>query len=405
MKSFLIKRNTQRIFLDYASTTPLDKDVLKKMLPFFSDKFSNSAGLYEEGVLVKKVIESYREKIARLIHAQTGDIYFTGSGTESNNIALLGLFEQAKKSGIKKPNVIVSNTEHPAILEVAKEIEKRGGSVTYLEVEEDGRVSDDKLKKALSEDTILVSIIYANNEIGSVNSIRALSRIIKKFKQEQNIQKDNFPYFHTDASQAPNYLDCNVDKLGIDMMTLDGHKIYGPKGIGILYKDSHVNISPIIFGGGQEQGLRSGTLNVPAIVGFAEAFIKTCSIREKETSRMKVLQEYFISEIKKIIPQVIINGSVDFRLPNNVNICIPKIDAEFEVINLDEKGIACAYTTACKTLDDASKSYVVEAVSGKKCASSSLRFTFGRNTTKKELTKTLSVLRQIDYVSKMNYND
>lgn len=388
------KRNTQRIFLDYASTTPLDPEILDEMMPYLKDNFFNSSSLYSEGVKIKKVIDEMRVLVARCLLVKKDEIYFTGSGTESNNIALLGAFEYAKNIGIKNPHFVTSSIEHPAILEVVKEIERRGGEVTYLPVSEDGIISEKDLENSLKKETIAVSIIYANNEIGVVQPIRSFSRIIKNFKEKNKIKT---LYFHVDASQAPNYLDCHPNTLGVDMMTLDGHKIYGPKGIGCLYKNSSVKISPIMFGGGQESGLRSGTLNIPAIVGFAKALEKTSRMREKESKRLSMLQKYFINGVRSLIKDVVINGSENFRLPNNINICIPGIDAEFEVIKLDAKGVACAYTTSCKTSDDDSKSYVVEALKNGKCASSSLRFTLGRFTTKKEITGTLSIIKELYY--------
>jgi len=398
-KKLFGKSKEERIYLDYASTTPVDSRVFDAMAPYFSEKFSNPSSLYKEGVLIKKVIEDCRLKVSRILKARLNDVYFTGSGTESNNLALLGLFENYKNK-IEKPHIIVSKIEHPAIIEVAKEIEKRGGEVTYLSVNEKGLVNLDELQKALKAETILVSIMYANNEIGTIEPLGKIARIIKKFRKENETQ---LPYFHTDASQAPNYLDCNVEKLGVDLMTLDGSKIYGPKGVGCLYKKHNVQLKPIMFGGGQESGLRPATENVAGIVGFAKAFEIAQENFEAEFDRMKELQKYFIEQLSNKISQATLNGAIEDRLPNNINICIPGINAEFAVIQLDEKGIACASMTACKNLDDESRSYVIEALredesrsdSSKDCAISSLRFSMGRKTTKKEIDLTIKKLKVI----------
>ncbi|MFT5180109.1 MAG: cysteine desulfurase, partial [Candidatus Paceibacteria bacterium] len=247
---------------------------------------------------------------------------------------------------------------------------------------EEGLVDINQLENSLKENTVLVSIMYANNEIGTVQPIGKIGRIVKKFKGMKE-----YPYFHTDASQAPNYLDCVVDRLGVDLMTLDGSKIYGPKGVGCLYKKHNVDISSIIIGGGQEKGLRAGTENVAGIVGFAKALEIAGKLREKESARLKELQKYFFDNTDYEV-----NGSMEHRLPNNINICVKGLDAEFEVIKLDEKGVACSFMTACKNLEDDSDSYVITALGKKECAGSSLRFSMGRGTTKDEIKEVINIL-------------
>lgn len=388
MNLFNKKKNTQRVFLDYASTTPIDKKVLEAMGPFYIEKFFNPSSIYKEGVEIKNILKDTKESVARILHARKTDIYFTGSGTEANNLAILGLFKKYKKEDFV-PHFIFSNIEHPSILEVAKEIEKQGGEFTLVEVNEEGLINPQDILAAIKENTVLVSVMYANSEIGTVQNIPQISRLVKKYKTGAGRNFSDYPFIHTDASQAPNYLDINCERLGVDMMTLDGSKIYGPKGIGCLYKKHSVGLEPIIFGGGQEEGLRSGTENISNIIGFTKALEIAVGMREKESERLKELRDYFIDQILEKIPNASLNGSKEHRLPNNTNVCIPGINAEFEVIRLDEKGIACAYTTACKTLGDESKSYVVEALGKMDCAGSSLRFTFGRHTTKKDIDLTL----------------
>lgn len=390
MNFFNKKKNTQheRIFLDYASTTPMDIEALEEMKPYLHQNFYNPSSLYKEGVAVKKIIDNARGEIAKLLHVRAGDIYFTASGTESDNLALLGIFQNYKTTDFV-PHFIVSKIEHPGILEVAKKIEEWGGEVTYINVNKEGLINLEEVTDALKENTVLVSVMYANNEIGTVEPLAKIARIINKFKSNLGRDVKDFPYLHSDASQAPNYLDCNCEKLGVDMMTLDGSKIYGPKGIGMLYKKHYVSLKPTTYGGGQESGLRSGTENVPAIIGFTKAFLKVADLRESESARLSEIRDYFIEKVLEKFPNANLNGSAEFRLPNNINICFPGINAEFEVIRLDEKGIACAYTTACKTLGDESKSYVIEALGKNDCATSSLRFTLGRDTTKEEVDLTV----------------
>lgn len=367
----------RRIYLDYASTTPLDSRVFKAMQPYLKEDFGNPSALYKEGVTTKQAIGDARKKIADILNVRSEEVYFTGSGTESNNSIVQGVGRAHSK-----PHIITTNIEHPSILEVCKNIEANGGEVTYVPVEENGIVDPQKIKAALKSNTVLVSVMYANNEIGTIQPLRDISRAIKA--------SGFSPYFHTDASQAANYLDLSFQKLGVDAMTLDASKFYGPKGIGILAMKRSVEVKPLIFGGGQEKGIRSGTENVPAIVGCAEALSIAQKIKDKELARLKKLQHYFFSAVIKKIPNVYINGDTELRLPNNLNICIPGIDAEFAVIKLDHAGIACSAASACLNLSENSYSYVVEALGkhGIVCRESSLRFTMGRGTTLKDI-KTL----------------
>jgi cysteine desulfurase len=390
----------KRIFLDYASTTPLDKRVAKVMEPFQSKNFGNPSALYKEGVIGKQAIKEAREKIAPLLNIRAEEIVFTGSGTEADNLALIGLFNHFKKNF--KPHFITTVIEHPAVLEACKYIEQEGGEVSYISVEENGIVDPQKIKAALKPTTVLVSVMYANNEIGTIQPIREISRVIKEYREHTTSSSGDEPkmakpFLHTDASQAANYFDLSFQKLGVELMTLDASKIYGPKGIGLLGVRRSVPLSPIIFGGGQEKGLRAGTENVPAIVGMAEALVAADRLKDKEVKRLKVLQDYFFAQVIKIVPNVIINGDRTARLPNNINICIAGLDAEFAVIKLDHLGISCSSASSCLNLGENSYSYVVDALGeqGKNCRESSLRFTLGRPTTKRELELTLEKIRLI----------
>ncbi|MDD5050436.1 MAG: cysteine desulfurase family protein [Candidatus Pacebacteria bacterium] len=378
----------KRIYLDYASTTPLDKEVLRAMEPFLSENFENPSSLYVEGVSAKKAVMGARKIIGNELGVRAEEIIFTSSGTEANNTALLGVFRSAKKK-IAKPHVITTVIEHPSVLEVCKQIEREGGEVTYVSVRENGIVEAKEIKKALKKNTVLVTIMYANNEIGTIQPISEIARVIRQFSKDSGVKIA----FHTDASQAANYLPLKVDSLGISMMTLDGSKIYGPKGVGVLYKKKEISIEPILFGGGQEGGIRSGTENVPGIVGMGKAVEICGKIRLSEFSRLTGLRDYLISGILKKFPKASLNGDLEKRLSNNVNICFQNLDAEFAVIKLDEAGIACASASACNNLSENPSSYVIGALPEKeRCKSSSLRFTLGRGTTKAELDKVLKIL-------------
>lgn len=389
----------KRIFLDYAATTPVDKEVFKKMKKYFSDNFANCQSIHSEGVENKKVLDSCRERIARMVQAKDKEIIFTAGGTDSNNLAIIGLANRIKKEFDKreekgKPHIITTNIEHVAVLEAVEHLSQNGFDITYLEVSEEGVIDSKQVEQNLRPETVLVSVMLANNEIGTVMPIRDISRVIQKYKKDNGINKGNYPYLHTDASQAPNYLDININRLGVDMMSLDGSKIYGPKGIGCLVKKDYVEIESISFGGGQELGLRAGTENLPLIVGFTEALDKTLQIQKEENKRLHEIQKYFISELENKFPKAIINGSKEKRLPNNVNVCFTGLNSEFAVIQLDEKGIACSAMTACRNLSEVANSYVVEAL-GQKCGKSSLRFSMGRDTKKGDIDKVIKALSKI----------
>lgn len=382
------KKTSKNIHLDFAATTPVDKKVLKKMLKFFNKNFFNPSSIYLNGKEIKEIIDSYREKIAKKLQIKSTEIIFTNGGTESINIAILGI---AKKGG----HIISTKIEHPAVLETLKEAERLGCEITFLSVDEEGLISIEDLKKNLKEETKLVTISYASNETGTIQQIRNVGVEIKKFKEKIKRSENDSPYFHSDASQAGLTLDINVDKLKVDMMTLDGSKIYGPKATGCLIKKRYVELQPIIFGGGQEQGIRPGTENVSGIIGFCEALILTFERKEKDRKHFENLQKYFYEKIRKEIPEAQINGSIKNRLSNNINICIPKINSEFAVINMDEIGINCSPMTACKSMKGNGQSYAIEALGKKECAGSSIRFSFGRETKKGDIDKAVKVLREV----------
>ncbi|HVS79801.1 MAG TPA: cysteine desulfurase family protein [Candidatus Paceibacterota bacterium] len=384
-----------RIFMDHASTTPVDPRVLEAMTPFFSEKFANPSAIYREGVEAGETVRVARLEIAKLLHCRADEIVFTASGTEADNMAVFGAFRRAQTLRIAKPHIVTTAIEHPAVLEAVRAVEADGASATYVPVSEDGLVDPKKMAEALSPETVLVSVMLANNEIGTVQPVARIARAVREYKEKLGRGKTDFPYFHVDASQGPNYLECFADKLAPDLMTLDASKIYGPKGIGLLFVRKGIALEPLIYGGGQERGLRSGTENVPFIVGFAEALRIAEEEREAEAARLTELRDRMIEEILKKFPHASPNGSRVERLANNVNICFPGLDAEFAVIQLDQKGIQCSYSSSCRTLAENNNSYVIEALGKKDCAASSLRFTLGRSTTKEDVEKALGAIVDI----------
>ncbi len=369
----------KRIYLDHAATTPLDERVLSAMLPHLTEGYGNPSAIYREGVEAKRVLTDARTRVARVLGAHADEIIFTASGTEADNLAL---------RGVRGKHIVTLAIEHPAILETCRYLEEGGVSVTHLPVDENGGVSVASVKDVLTTDTVLVSVMYANNEIGSIEPIQKIGRMIKEYRTEHNTKT---PYFHTDASQAPNYLDLNVERLGVDLLTLDGSKIYGPKGVGTLYVRRGTPLSPIIFGGAQERGLRAGTENVAGIVGFTQALSLAVEMRESETERVRVLRDLFEKKLLEMIPNITITAREGERLPNISHISIPGLDAEFALFELDVRGISASARSACKT--EATVSHVLQAIGVD--STSSLRFSLGRETSEEDILQTLSVLKEI----------
>lgn len=380
-----------RTYLDYASITPVAPEVTAAMKPYLEGTFANPSSLYEEGRAAREALETARQDIADMLTAVKSEIVFTASGTESNNLALLGVFESLRRPDFV-PHIVTTEIEHPAILDVCAEIKRRGGEVTIVPVSADGVVSPADIMAAVQENTVLVSVMYANNEIGTIQPVHEIVQRVKRYRREHGTQT---PYVHTDASQAALYLDIDVQKLGVDLMTLDGIKMYGPRAAALLYVRRETPLQPVLFGGGQEGGLRSGTEYVAGAVGLAAALRLALSLRESECERLSALRDTAITRILDAFPGSELNGSATERLPSNINICFPGLDAEFAVVSLDVHGIAAAYSSSCRTLKENSSSYVVAALGKPQCAESSLRFTFGRGTTAGDIDRLVQVLQRI----------
>lgn len=374
--------------MDYAGGTPVSSTVLKEMQKY-ENIFANPSGLYSESVVAKGLLGNFRTRIAKVLNVNKNEIVFTGGGTESNNLALLGVFE-AFKMGDLVPHFITTTIEHSSILEVCKEIERRGGELTVISVNEEGLISLDELAKAIKPNTVLVSLSIANSEIGTIQPINDIAKIIK------DVKVGNTPYLHIDTGGSPLYLSMDIARHGIDLLTLDSGKIYGPKGVGAIFVKSGTNIKPIIFGGGQERGLRSGTENLSAISGFALALEEATQNRETESVRLSKIRDYAIENILKIFPSSSLNGSLKHRLPNNINICFNGLDAEFATIELDVLGFSVSYSSSCMTLKDDFSSYVIRALNKEKdCSKSSLRFTLGKFSQKSDIDKLILALKKV----------
>lgn len=373
------------IYLDYAATTPVDSRVNKAMLPYFSQKFGNTMSLHGLGQEAKIALEKSRKTAADFINCKPSEIIFTSSATESNNFALKGIAFANRNRG---NHIIISSIEHPCIMETANWLEKQGFEITRLKVDKYGLVNPLDVEKAIKKDTILVSIIFASNEIGTIEPIEEIGKIIKNY----NIQHpESNIYFHTDAVQLFGKIPIDVNKLNIDLLTASSHKIYGPKGAGILFIRQGTKISPLLHGGGQESGLRSSTVNIPAIVGFSKA-IEICKKEMKEESRrLAKLRDKLIKGVLKT-DKAHLNGHPEKRLSNNANFWFSFIEGESLAIQLDLKGIAVSTGSACSSAD-LKPSHVLLAIGLKpQEAHGSLRVTLGRWTKEKDIDYFLKVL-------------
>ncbi|MDH3610937.1 MAG: cysteine desulfurase [Nitrosopumilus sp.] len=368
------------IYLDNAASTKINETVLAEMIPFLKEQYGNPSSIHRYGRLAHKAVEKARKQIADLINADSSEILFTSGGTESNNTALFGIAKKYPQS-----RIITSSIEHDAILEPCKKLEKEGFDVIYLPVNKYGLVDPLILKKNLTKDTSLVSIMFGNNEVGTVEPIIDFTKICK----DRNI------IFHTDAVQAVGKIPINVKELGIDLLSISSHKIHGPKGIGALYIRKGISIDPVILGGGQENGLRSGTENVSNIVGFGKA----CELSRvnffKNVSKMKELRDYISKKIILEIPEVTLNGHPETRLPNNIHLTFLGVNGEDLLIKLDENGIAASTGSAC-SVQIQKASHVLQAMGfSHEQITGSLRLTLGISNNLEEMNKTVEILKNV----------
>ncbi len=371
-----------------------------RYLDYASSVNPNPSSIHDLGLEAKKKLELARREVAQVLNARPEEIIFTATGTESNNLAIQGIVgrqtSEIQSSDVRRPHIVTTNIEHPSVLETFRMLEKKGlAEVSIISVEESGIVDPKKIKKELKENTVLVSVMYANNEIGTIQPIEEIAKEIRHFKKGQVSSNLLFPFFHTDAVQAVNYLDLNVLKLHVDLLTLSGAKISNAGRVGVLYKRNSVPLGPIFGGGDQEGGLRPGTENVQASTEFARALIKTQKTKEAESKRLQKLQSYFIKGLQKLDRNIIINGDILARLPNNVNATFPNIPSDLLVIELSARGVMVSSKSACKS-SEKEGSYVISALREDQDKEiGGVRFSMGVATTKQDLEYTLLQLAQI----------
>ena len=380
----------KKLYLDYAATTPTDPRVIKAILPYFYRLPGNASSLHEPGQIAKKAMEQARKTVAHIIKAEPEEIVFTSGGSEANNLALKGVFYKLNHQHL---HIITSKIEHHAVLRSCQFLEKQGAEVTYLPVDKYGMVNVIKLQQAIKDETVLVSIMHANNEIGTIQPIKEIGQIIKTEKEKRDKNKDFLPiYFHTDAVQTFGHIPVNVNDLNVDFLSASAHKLYGPKGVGMLYIKKGIKIESLIHGGEHEKGRRASTENISGIIGFAKAVELADQEMKKENKRLIILRDYLIKKILDNIKSSFLNGHSKMRLPNNVNISIEGIEGESMLIELDAFGIYCSTGSACSsaTLEP---SHVLMAMHLKpEAAHASLRFSLGRWTKKSDLDYVLKRL-------------
>lgn len=372
----------KNIYLDNSATTRLDDEVLKEMMPYLTEEYGNASSIYKLGRNTRNAVEIAREKIAKAINAEPEEIYFTSGGTESDNTAIRGIAYNNKKKG---NHIITSKIEHPAVLETCKQLEKEGFKVSYIDVNENGMIDLEQLKNSIQDTTILISIMFANNEIGTIQPIKEIGTIAR----ENNI------YFHTDSVQAVGSIKIDVKEMNIDSLSMSAHKFYGPKGIGALYVKKGIAFQKFMNGGHQERNKRAGTENVPAIVGMGKAIEIAYKDLEKHTKQIKELRDYYINQVKEKIPYIKINGDMEKRLPGNSNISFRFIEGEGLLLNLDLKGICASSGSAC-TSGSLDPSHVLLAIGlPHEIAHGSLRISIGKYNTKEEIDYVVESLVEI----------
>ena len=376
----------RRIYLDYSATTPTHPDVVKAMLPYFSETFGNPSSFHTSGQEARQAVEESRAKVASLIGAESEEITFTGGGTEADNFALEGVAFANRDKG---DHIIISSIEHHAVIETCEFLKRRGFKVTRLPVDKYGLVNPDEVKKAITAKTVLISVMLANNEVGTIEPVAEISRIAR----EAGI------CFHSDGVQAVGHIPVDVDGLGVDLLSISAHKLYGPKGVGALYIRKGTGIVPFLHGGGQEEGRRASTENVPAIVGFGKAIELAGQGMVEEAKRLVYLRDKLINGLEERMDEIQLNGHPKERLPNNVNMSIRFVEGEAMLLNLDLEGICASTGSACSS-GSGEPSHVLLAIGTPiEEARGSLRFTLGKWTTEEDILKVIEILPPV--VSKL----
>lgn len=401
-----MKPSKKLIYLDYAATTPVDPAVLKAMLPYWSDQFANPSALYQSGVQAKAAIDDARASIAATLNCKPSEITFTAGGTESNNLAIFGIANAYETQHGRPGHIITTAIEHHSVLHTVKALKSLGWKVSLAKVNSKGFVSLAELKKLVRKDTALISVMYANNEVGTIQPITEIGKWVNGLNKVRVQKKMQAIAFHTDACQAGGFLSLDTHNLKVDLLTLNGSKIYGPKQTGILFVRSGIKLAPLIHGGGQERDLRSGTENVPGIVGLATALQLTQKNSEKETKRLQQLQSYFVDRLSKKVKGYVVNGPVIStkpiklitqidRLPNNINVSFQGVEGETLMLYLDSKGIAVSTGSACATTSTDPSHVIVALGQSRKDAYNAVRFTLGKGTTKQQLDYVIDALAEL----------
>jgi len=382
----------KKIYLDYGATTPVDKKVLEAMFPYFRERYGNAMSLHTFGREAYEAVEKARIQTAEFFGANIEEIVFTSGATESNNLVIKGAIKAyydatRSNSRVAKPHIISTSFEHHCVLDACRSVQRENlAEVTFIKPDREGLISIESIKKAIKPNTILVSVMYVNNEIGTVQPIRDIGKLIKNINPKI--------IFHTDATQAVNYFDCNVEKLGVDLLSMSAHKIYGPKGIGMLYAKKGTPIMRVQDGGDQEFRKRAGTHNVSGIVGLGEA-INQLKVQSSKRKFLVSLRDYLIKKVLKEIPDVKLNGSKKFRSPNNVNFSFKNIEGESLILMLDKEGISASTGSACST-GSLKPSHVLLSIGLKpEEAHGSLRITLGKHTTKRDVEITIQKLKKV----------
>ena len=372
----------RQVYLDNSATTPIKGDVLKEMLPFLTEHFGNASSLYTPGLVARRALDEAREKVAALINAKANEVYFTGCGSESDNWVLKGVASSLKNKG---NHIITTVTEHPAMLRTCEYLEKNGYEVTYLGIDDQGRLNPAELEAAIKDTTILVSIMMVNNEIGTIHPIKELAAIAKK----------HGVLFHTDAVQALGNVPIDVKDLGVDFLSMSAHKIYGPKGVGGLYIRRGAKLGTLMFGGGQESGKRAGTENVAGIVGFGKAAELALNSLDEHIKHSTEIRNYLAEKLTAEIPDVIINGSMDNRHPGNLNVTFKYIEGESILIQLDACGICISTGSACSS-KSLKPSHVLSALGVPvELIHGTVRFSVGDFTTKEDIDYTVECTKKV----------
>lgn len=376
------------IYLDFAAASPLAPEVLNAMTPYFSEIFYNPSATYTPGLKVKKALRDARGQIAGSLGAKSSEVIFTAGGTEANNLAIKGIAQ--KFPGL---HIVSTSIEHDSVLKPLEQLSETNCKVSLVPPKQDGIIDAERLASRITEKTVLVSVIYANNEIGTIQPIKKISRKIDEIRKQRQKEGSALPiYLHTDACQATNYLDMHVNRLGLDLMSINAGKIYGPKQCGALFVKSGVELEPQIAGGDQERGLRSGTENISAIVGFAAAIKLNDKIKKVESERLRQLQVKFARGLTKNNQKITINGNMKHRLPNNLHLTFEGIDNEELLIKLDNLGIYASAGSACSARK-VSASHVLTAIGlGEALAKNSIRISLGRTTSEADVDRSVKAI-------------